>query len=171
MERKHFNLKFYESIVLIVFLLCAITLPLIKVTSFYIFTDKISIKNVIIVLFKNGDYSLAIFVAVIGFIMPLSKTILHPFQLSDVKAYKILYPAVNRFSSLDLFLAALTIFFIKVTSHFTIVKSQIGLYFLICFLSMSFAVSFRHGGQLCEARKSIENDSVEVTNISIEESC
>jgi len=81
---------------------------------------------------------LATVVTLIEVITPLTKTMVYPFVDRDIRAVDILFPFINKFTLLDIFLVALTIFFLKI-ADIAEVTSQPGLYFLIAFLCLSLA--------------------------------
>ena len=124
------------AITLLVLLAAAVTQPLLHVTQFYFFEDDISLASVIVTLFENEDAALGALILTIGVIMPALKSLsILLLDFSRPLARK-LFSVLNIFSSLDAFLIALTVFFVKISGLSTATTQQ-GMGFLIAFIVLS----------------------------------
>ncbi|MGB0921200.1 MAG: paraquat-inducible protein A [Alphaproteobacteria bacterium] len=124
----------------------AVSLPLMHVRQFYIFTDTISLIAIIDALRENGDVGLAALILGIGILAPFGKCALLavlPAAKSGPQAkwLRTAFHFLNSFSALDAFLVALTVFFVKVSGLSTIELRE-GASWLVAFVVGSKAAGF-----------------------------
>ncbi len=120
----------------------AISLPLMHVRQFYVFTDTISLIGIIEALRDNGDVGLAALILGIGILAPFGKcALLAVLPYTKGRLFKTAFHFLNSFSALDAFLVALTVFFVKVSGLSTIELRE-GASWLIAFVVGSKAAGF-----------------------------
>jgi paraquat-inducible protein A len=111
-----------------------ITLPLMRFESFYVFSTDASLIEVIQALWSDGDGALAILVALVSIIFPLTKILLVAAeeiagnQLTQSNALARLVPVLSKWSMMDVLLVAIVIFATK-TSGLAQAFTQPGLWF------------------------------------------
>ena len=111
---------FLEAIILY----CGVTLPLVKVSQFWIFEEEQSVVRILLIFYQHDEYFLLILVSIMGLILPFLKLIFRALEL-DGKILKF----IGRFSSLDIFLISILIFIGKSVSAID-VSLSFGFYFL-----------------------------------------
>ena len=111
---------FIEAIILY----CGVTLPLVKVSQFWIFEEEQSVVRILIIFYQHDEYLLLILVSIMGLILPFLKLIFRVLEL-DGKILKF----IGRFSSIDIFLISILIFIGKSVSAID-VSLSVGFYFL-----------------------------------------
>lgn len=115
----------------------AVTLPLLDVTQLYIFSDEISLIGIISGLWDGAERPLAALILLIGVIAPFGKCLmLGLFRLPHGSAKANIFAVLNIFSSLDAFIIALTIFFVKISGLST-AETREGVVWLIGFVLVS----------------------------------
>lgn len=120
----------------------AVTQPLLYVTQLYIFTDEVSLVGIIDGLWTSGEKSLAALILVIGVIAPFAKCFMLAFsELKPRTKQAHFFKLLNVFSSLDAFVVALTIFYVKMSGLST-AETRIGLIWLIAFILLSKVAEF-----------------------------
>lgn len=120
----------------------AISLPLMHVRQFYVFTDTVSLFGIINGLNENGDTGLAALIVGIGIVAPLGKcALLACMPLLNTPLWKQIFHFINSFSAMDAFLVALTVFFVKVSGLSTIELRE-GASWLIAFVIGSKAAGY-----------------------------
>ncbi len=124
---------------LLIFSLIALALglilPVIRVDKFFIFTDRVSIWDGIILLFSGGEYFIAIVVSVFSVILPLIK-LEQAYRLwrridvhSDRFDQRIRWLGwLSKWSMVDVFVIALIVFSVK-ASAIANATTEPGLYF------------------------------------------
>lgn len=111
-----------------------ITLPLMRFESFYVFSTDASLIEVIQALWSDGDGALAILVALVSIVFPLTKILLVAVeeiagnQLTQSNALARLVPVLSKWSMMDVLLVAIVIFATK-TSGLAQAFTQPGLWF------------------------------------------
>lgn len=111
-----------------------ITLPLMRFESFYVFSTDASLIEVIQALWSDGDAALAILVALVSIVFPLTKILLVAVeeiagnQLTQSNALARLVPVLSKWSMMDVLLVAIVIFATK-TSGLAQAFTQPGLWF------------------------------------------
>ena len=111
---------FIEAIILY----CGVTLPLVKVSQFWIFEEEQSVVRILLIFYQHDEYLLLILVSIMGLILPFLKLIFRTLEL-DGKILKF----IGRFSSIDIFLISILIFIGKSVSAID-VSLSFGFYFL-----------------------------------------
>ena len=128
------HLKFFKSFMVIECLLLslAVTLPLASIDEIWFFSSNFSVLSLTITLFHGKEYTLSSVIILFGFVIPA------------LKIYQRLFPIrlftqlqLHKFSMLDIFLLSFLIFGGKL-SYFYEVNLQIGFYFLITSIGMSY---------------------------------
>ncbi len=112
-----------------------LTLPVIRVDKFFIFTDRVSIWDGVILLFSDGEFFIAIVVLVFSIIFPLIK-LQQAYGLwrridvhSDRFEQRIRWLGwLSKWSMVDVFVVAIVVFSVK-TSMILSATTEIGLYF------------------------------------------
>ena len=120
-----------------------LTLPVIRVDTFYIFTDQYSLLQAILELYGAGEYLLTFIVAVFTIVFPTYK-IATSFDLwykTDVSSplferRQHRLELLGKWSMLDVFIVALTIFWIRL-SAIADAEVHIGLYFFVASVLLS----------------------------------
>lgn len=111
-----------------------ITLPLMRFESFYVFSTDASLIKVILSLWGGEDKGLAILVALVSIVFPLTKILLVAVeeiagnQLTQSNALARLVPVLSKWSMMDVLLVAIVIFATK-TSGLAQAFTQPGLWF------------------------------------------
>lgn len=111
-----------------------ITLPLMRFESFYVFSTDASLIEVILSLWGGEDRGLAILVALVSIVFPLTKILLVAVeeiagnQLTQSNALARLVPVLSKWSMMDVLLVAIVIFATK-TSGLAQAFTQPGLWF------------------------------------------
>ena len=111
---------FIEAIILY----CGVTLPLVKVSHFWIFEEEQSVVRILLVFYQHDEILLLILVSIMGLILPFLKIIFRGLEL-EAKIFKF----IGRFSSIDIFLISILIFIGKSVSTID-VSLSFGFYFL-----------------------------------------
>ena len=101
-----------------------VTLPLVKVSEFWIFEEEQSIVRILLIFYQHDEFLLLILVSIMGLILPFLKIIFRGLELEG-KIFMI----IGRFSSLDIFLISILLFIGKSVS-FIDVSLSVGFYFL-----------------------------------------
>ena len=101
-----------------------VTLPLVKVSEFWIFEEEQSIVRILLIFYQHDEFLLLILVSIMGLILPFLKIIFRGLELEGR-----LFMFIGRFSSLDIFLISILIFIGKSVS-FIDVSLSVGFYFL-----------------------------------------
>ena len=110
------------------------TLPLMRFESFYVFSTDASLIEVILSLWGGEDKGLAILVALVSIVFPLTKILLIAVeeiacnQLTQSNALARLVPVLSKWSMMDVLLVAIVIFATK-TSGLAQAFTQPGLWF------------------------------------------
>ncbi len=110
------------------------TLPLMRFESFYVFSTDASLIEVIQALWSDGDGALAILVALVSIVFPLTKILLVAAeeiagnQLTQSNVLARLVPVLSKWSMMDVLLVAIVIFATK-TSGLAQAFTQPGLWF------------------------------------------
>ena len=99
---------FIEAIILY----CGVTLPLVKVSHFWIFEEEQSIVRILLIFYQHEEFLLLILISIMGLILPFLKLILRGLELEG-KIFKF----IGRFSSIDIFLISILIFIGKSVSN------------------------------------------------------
>lgn len=111
-----------------------ITLPLMRFESFHVFSTDASLIEVIKALWSDGDGALAILVALVSIVFPLTKILLVAVeeiagnQLTQSNVLARLVPVLSKWSMMDVLLVAIVIFATK-TSGLAQAFTQPGLWF------------------------------------------
>ena len=122
-QRKKLLLIFILLIEAII-LFNGVTLPLVKVSEFWIFEEEQSIVRILLIFYQHDEFLLLILVSIMGLILPFLKIIFRGLELEGK-----LFMFIGRFSSLDIFLISILIFIGKSVS-FIDVSLSVGFYFL-----------------------------------------
>lgn len=125
----------------------AITQPLLYVTQLYIFSDEISLVGIIKGLWNSEERPLASLIFAIGIAAPFGKCLM--LAISRLPAAKFethLFGVLNIFSSLDAFIVALTIFYVKM-SGLSSAQTRAGVLWLIGFIILSKLAEFAFVGR------------------------
>ncbi len=110
------------------------TLPLMRLENFYVFSTDASLIEVILSLWGGEDKGLAILVALVSIVFPLTKILLIAVeeiacnQLTQSNALARLVPVLSKWSMMDVLLVAIVIFATK-TSGLAQAFTQPGLWF------------------------------------------
>ena len=107
-----------------VILYCGVTLPLVKVSHFWIFEEEQSIVRILLIFYQHEEFLLLILISIMGLILPFLKLIFRGLELEG-KIFKF----IGRFSSIDIFLISILIFIGKSVSTID-VSLSFGFYFL-----------------------------------------
>ena len=111
---------FIEAIILY----CGVTLPLVKVSHFWIFEEEQSIVRILLIFYQHEEFLLLILISIMGFILPFLKLIFRGLELEGK-----IFEFIGRFSSIDIFLISILIFIGKSVSTID-VSLSFGFYFL-----------------------------------------
>ena len=129
-----------------------VTLPILQLTRFFVWTDTFSILTMILALFTDGEVLLGIVVLVFSVLMPAAKIILLSWVMM-CSSNRIVPPwmhaivaTISKWSMLDVLLVALVIFAVK-TSGIGTAISLPGLYFFTLSIILSVAISFGVRGE------------------------
>jgi len=124
-----------------------ITLPILQLTRFFVWTDTFSVLTMILALFTDGEWLLGCVVLVFSVLMPGVKIIVLGWIMM-CSANRIVPPwmhtlvsAVSKWSMLDVLLIALVIFAVK-TSGIGTATSLPGLYYFTASIILGVAISF-----------------------------
>ena len=82
-----------------------VTLPLVKVSEFWIFEEEQSIVRILLIFYQHDEFLLLILVSIMGLILPFLKIIFRGLELEGR-----FFTFIGRFSSLDMFLISILIF-------------------------------------------------------------
>lgn len=111
-----------------------VTMPLMRFESFYVFSTDASLVQVIASLWVEGDWLLALLVALVSIVFPLAKLLLVAAELMagapqvGQGALSRLVPVLSKWSMMDVLLVAIVIFATK-TSGLAQAFTQPGLWF------------------------------------------
>ena len=111
---------FIEAIILYF----GVTLPLVKVSHFWIFEEEQSVVRILLIFYQHDEILLLILVSIMGLILPFLKLIFRGLELEG-KIFKF----IGRFSSVDIFLISILVFIGKSVSVID-VSLSFGFYFL-----------------------------------------
>ena len=111
---------FIEGIILY----CGVTLPLVKVSQFWIFEEEQSIVRILLIFYQHDEFLLLIIVSIMGLALPFLKLIFRGLELEGN-----IFKFIGRFSSIDIFLISILIFIGKSVSTID-VSLSFGFYFL-----------------------------------------
>ena len=111
---------FIEAIILYF----GVTLPLVKVSHFWIFEEEQSVVRILFIFYQHDEFFLLILVFIMGFTLPFIKLI---FRVLELKCK--VFEFIGRFSSIDIFLISILIFIGKSVSTID-VSLSFGFYFL-----------------------------------------
>ena len=116
-------------------LVAGATLPLAKITEFWIFENEFSIFSLSSTLVLSGEFLLGGIVFGFGFLFPLAKVATSFFEgLGSIPA------CIQRFSMVDVFLLSFLIYGSKISETYEVALGA-GFYFLISSLTMTYARS------------------------------
>ena len=116
-------------------LVAGATLPLAKITEFWIFENEFSIFSLFNKLVSSGELLLAVIVFGFGFLFPLAKITTSFFEgLGSIPA------TIQRFSMVDVFLLSFLVYGSKVSETYDVALGA-GFYFLGAALALGFARS------------------------------
>ena len=101
-----------------------VTLPLIKVSRFWIFGEEQSVVKILLIFYQHNEFLLLLLVSIMGFFLPFLKLI---FRALELEGNFIIF--ISRFSSIDIFLISILIFIGKTISTIDVSLSS-GFYFL-----------------------------------------
>ncbi len=125
----------------------AITQPLLYVTQLYIFSDEISLIGIIKGLWQGEERPLATLIFGIGIAAPFGKCVmLASSRLPEGRIDTHMFGVLNIFSSLDAFIVALTIFYVKM-SGLSSAETREGVLWLIAFIILSKLAEFVFAGR------------------------
>tara|TARA_A100001011_G_C14250049_1_gene817410 strand:- start:1175 stop:1618 length:444 start_codon:yes stop_codon:yes gene_type:complete len=133
------HLKFFKSFLVIecLLLVLAITLPLATIDEFWFFSSEFSVLSLAVTLFRGQEYTLSFIIVLFGFIVPALKIFQRLFSNRWFAKLEL-----NKFSMLDIFLLSFLIFGGKL-SYFYEVNLQIGFYFLVSSICLSYIPTAR----------------------------
>ena len=116
-------------------LVAGATLPLAKITEFWIFENEFSIFSLFSTLVSSGELLLASIVFGFGFLFPLLKVATSLFEgIGSIPA------SIQRFSMVDVFLLSFLVYGSKISETYEIALGA-GFYFLIGALALGFVRS------------------------------
>ena len=124
-----------------------ITLPILQLTRFFVWTDTFSILTMVQALFTDGEALLGMVVLVFSVIMPGVKIILLSWVMMCTSNrivppwMHVIVSTISKWSMLDVLLVALVIFAVKGSGIGT-ATSLPGLYFFALSIILSVALSF-----------------------------
>jgi uncharacterized paraquat-inducible protein A len=119
----------------LVCLVAGATLPLARITEFWIFENEFSILSLFNTLLSSGEILLAVIVFGFGFLFPLSKITTSFFEgLGSIPA------TIQRFSMVDVFLLSFLVYGSKISESYDMALGA-GFYFLCAALALGFARS------------------------------
>ena len=117
----------------LVCLLAGTTLPLARITEFWIFENEFSIISLSGTLLLSDEILLAVVVCSFGFVFPLAKLITSFFEgLGSIPTI------IQRFSMVDVFLLSFLVYGSKISGSYDVALGA-GFYFLCAALTLSFA--------------------------------
>lgn len=124
-----------------------ITLPILQLTRFFVWTDTFSVLTMTQALFTDGEVFLGVVVLIFSVIMPAVKIMLLSWAMMCTsnrivpRWMHIIVSTVGKWSMLDVLLIALVIFAVKGSGIGT-ATSLPGLYFFTLSIILSVAISF-----------------------------
>ena len=125
----------YVFAVSLMFLCAGVILPIVRVSSLLLFSDRISIVSSIHSLWKSNEYFIALIIVAFSIALPIAKILIADYAwrgCSYIRAQQgrsiVLLEWVGRWSMLDVLVIALIIVSLK-SSMFGDATSELGIYF------------------------------------------
>ena len=115
-----------------IFLLLGVSLPLATIDEFWFFSSEFSVLSLAYTLLNSKEYALATIIIAFGLIFPILKILQHSFEFQFFKTLPL-----HKFALLDIFLLSFLVFGGKM-SYFYVVDLQLGFYFMLCSILLSF---------------------------------
>ena len=101
------------------------TLPIAKISEFWIFENEFSVISLTVTLFSSGEFVLGVAIILFGFLIPITKLLAIHFDLP------LFYKAnLHKFSMADIFLLSFLVYSGKISNVFDM-ELQAGFYFLL----------------------------------------
>ncbi len=123
-----------------------ITLPILQLTRFFVWTDTFSILTMVHALFTDGEVLLGLVVAIFSVFMPAVKIMLLAWVMMCTSNrivpswMHVIVSTISKWSMLDVLLIALVIFAVKSSGIGTAISLP-GLYFFTLSILLSVAIS------------------------------
>ena len=112
------------------------TLPIAKISEFWIFENEFSVFSLTLTLFSSGEFVLGVFIILFGFLIPTTKILVTHFDLP------LFYKAnLHKFSMADIFLLSFLVYSSKISNFFDM-ELQVGFYFLLISVAIGYLKIF-----------------------------
>ena len=112
------------------------TLPIAKISEFWIFENEFSVISLTVTLFSSGEFVLGVAIILFGFLIPITKLLATHFDLP------LFYKAnLHKFSMADIFLLSFLVYSGKISNVFDM-ELQAGFYFLLISVAIGYLRMF-----------------------------